>query len=266
MTNSQRKGSTGEREAAGANCWLSYGGGVNSTALCIALHNKLVPGVSSWRVVFSDTYDESDETYNYIDTVMRPWLRARGKVLETVCDKEGVLERWERLSVTGNRVLRTCTVEAKIKVINAHIAAHGNKDDVQLIGIDADEAHRAKEPRDGRKVSFPLLALDWGRDECIEAIKGAGLPVPPKSGCWHCPFMRRKQIINLSVSAPCKFDRIVRLEDAANAKHGPAPGGSPRMQWHRPAREIRDGGALFADASKDLPCGCWDGETAEDAI
>lgn len=241
--------------------WLSYGGGVNSTALVIALCDGLIPGVDRWRVVFSDTKDEKDETYDYIDRVMRPWIRQRGKVIETVCGTEGVLERWQRLKVCGNRMLRACTVEAKIKPITWHIEAHGSKNDIQLIGIHADEQHRAKPARDGELARrFPLVELGWGSEECVDAIKRAGLPVPVKSGCWHCPFMRRKEIIELSISAPCKFEQIVALEDAANAEQGADVNQNPRMQWHRPAREIRDGGALFADASKDMPCSCWDGD------
>lgn len=237
--------------------WLSYGGGINSTALAILLAEKRVPGVDRWRCVFCDTKDEKDETYWYVDLVFRPWLRQRGVVIETVCADEGVLERWERLAVTGNRMLRTCSIESKIKPVARHIEAHGSPDDVQFIGIHADEADRAKERA---RVRYPLIELDLGQEECVETIKAAGLPVPVKSGCWHCPFARRGEVVALAVSAPCKFERIVKLEDAANAKHGPQPDGTPRMQWSKPARQIRDGGALFEDAAKDLPCGCWDGE------
>lgn len=237
--------------------WLSYGGGVNSTALAIALVDGMVPGVDRWRIVFADTKDEKDETYEYVDCVFRPWLRAYGHVLETVCAPEGVIERWERLSVTGSRLIRSCSVESKINPIKRYIAAMGDAADVQLLGIHAGESHRATE-RTG--IRYPLVELDWGQEECLDAIKAAELPIPVKSGCWHCPFARRSEVIALSVSAPCKFERIVKLEDAANAKHGPQPDGTPRMQWSKPARQIRGGGALFEDAAKDLPCGCWDGE------
>jgi 3'-phosphoadenosine 5'-phosphosulfate sulfotransferase (PAPS reductase)/FAD synthetase len=239
--------------------WLSYGAGVNSTAVLLALLDGTIKA-DPWRVVFADTRDEKDETYAYIDQYVTPLLRRRGRVLEVVCADEGVLERWERLSVTGNRILRTCSVEAKIKPITRHVAAHGKPGDVQLIGIHADEQHRAKQPSDGRVLRFPLIEMGWGHDECVAAITKAGLPVPVKSGCWHCPFARVKEVVQLTISSPCKFDRIIKLEDAANAKHGPQPDGSPRMQWRKPAREIRDGGSLFADAGNDLPCACWDGD------
>lgn len=239
--------------------WLSYGAGVISTAMLVALMDGRVKA-EPWRVVWADTKDEKDETYSYVFGTIMPWLRARGRTLEVVCGQEGVLERWERLEVTGSRIVRACTSHAKIYPMRRHVLAHGTVGDTQLVGIDADEQHRAKQPSDDKlKVRYPLIELDWGRDECVEAIKGAGLPVPPKSGCWHCPFMRKAEVVQLAISAPCKFERIVALEDAAAAKHG-----QRLNQWgNKTAREWRDGGSLFVDASKDLPCACWDGDVGE---
>ncbi len=243
--------------------WLSYGAGVNSTALLIALIDRRV-SVGPFRVVFSDTKDERDETYSYLYTVAMPYARKHGITIEVCCSREGVLERWERLSVTGSRMIRSCTDDGKIKPIRRHILAHGEGAgvDVQLIGIHAGESHRAKPARENELPrAYPLIELNWGHDECLAAIAAAGLPIPIKSGCWHCPFMRRAEIVALSVTAPCKFERIIKLEDAANRKHP----GHPRMQWNKPAREIRDGGPLFADSANDLPCGCWDGDVVEES-
>jgi 3'-phosphoadenosine 5'-phosphosulfate sulfotransferase (PAPS reductase)/FAD synthetase len=247
--------------------WLSYGGGVNSTALLIALIDGRVKA-EPWRVLFSDTMDEKDETYAYTYGVLMPYLRQQGRSLEIVRPAEGVLERAERLSVTLSRTLRTCTVEAKIMPINRHIKAHGSPDDVQLIGIDAGEAHRANhETRPGDLAKrYPLLELDWDRDDCVEVIKAAGLPVPPKSGCWHCPFMRKAEVISLAINMPDRFGRIVKLEDAANREH-PSDDGRPRTQWgDRPAREwarlacdSKSSGELFQGVDPDPPCACYDG-------
>jgi len=239
--------------------WISYGAGVNSTALMIAAINSTID-IKPFRVVFCDTQDEKDETYEYLYRHAMPYARTRGVTIEVCRGVEGVLETWERLSVTGSRIIRSCTTKAKIVPFRKHVTAHTPEgfEPINTIGIHADEEHRAKEARDGElKRRFPLIELDWGHDECVAAIVRAGLPVPVKSGCWHCPFMRKSEIIQLAVTAPCKFERIIKLEDAANEKHP----GHLRTQWgDKPAREIRDGGALFADASKDLPCACWDGD------
>lgn len=247
--------------------WLSYGAGVNSTALVIALIDGRFKA-DPWRLVFSDTMDEKDETYAYVHSVMMPYLRQHGRSLEIVRPAEGVLERAERLNVTLSRTLRTCTVEAKIKPLRRHLEAHGTKHDVQLIGIDAGESHRASdEPRPGELLKrYPLIELDWDRDDCAEVILAAGLPLPPKSGCWHCPFLRKAEVIALAINAPDRFGRIVRLEDAANREH-PSDDGRPRTQWgDRPAREwqrlaceSKSSGELFQGVDPDPPCVCYDG-------
>ena len=236
--------------------WLSYGAGVNSTALLVALIEKKVDA-HPFRVVFSDTQDERDETYDYLYHYAMPYARKHGVTVEVCRGYEGVLERWERLGVTGSRINRACTDHAKQTPLRKHIKAHSHKDAeiVRLIGIHAEEQHRAKLSPDGEpRTRYPLIELGWGPEECREAIERAGLPIPVKSGCWHCPFMRVAEVVQLTISQPCKFDRIVRLEEAAAEKHG-----NRLNQWgNKTAREWRDGGSLFADASKDLPCGCMD--------
>lgn len=239
--------------------WLSYGGGVNSTALAVLLVRGKLPQYQPWRIVFSDTGDEKPETYAYIRDHFSPWLIRNGRTLEIVRPPETVLERWERLHVTGSRTLRSCTERAKIFPIRDHVAANGGG--VQLIGIDAGEAHRMPD-----RVR-PLVDLDIDRDECEAIIKAEGLPSPGKSGCWHCPFARVGEVIRLAKMEPCKFERIERLEISATETHGPQPDGQPRSQWgDKPAsywRERAKQGDLLYDEGRlsddDPHCGCYDG-------
>lgn len=62
-------------EWSGVMYWLSYGGGVNSTALAVLLCEGRLPELQPWRIVFADTLTERPETYNYIDRVFMPYLR-----------------------------------------------------------------------------------------------------------------------------------------------------------------------------------------------
>jgi phosphoadenosine phosphosulfate reductase family protein len=248
--------------------WLSFGGGVNSTALLVLLVEKQLPQYQPWRIVFADTYDEKDETYQYIDGVIRPYLRRHGVVLETVCDDEGVLQRWERLKVTGSRTLRLCTTRAKIEPIQWHIDAHGESHDEHLIGIDAGEPHRAKPHYPGQRAkNYPLVELGHDREACVRIIQTAGLPVPIKSGCWHCPFLRVGEILRLATEEPDKMKRIYSLELIATETHGVDTLGRPRTQWgDKPAREWakraceeNSSGPLFQEIDPDPPCECYDG-------
>lgn len=237
---------------------LSYGAGVNSTALAILLCEGKISGIAEdWDIVFADTRDEKPETYTYIEKVFKPYLTAYGRTLNIVSASEGVLERWQRKGVTGSRLIRDCTIESKIKPV-ATIMQSG---DIKLIGFDAYEAHRAKERPDSR---YPLLELNIDRDGCEQIIRDAGLCVPFKSGCWHCPFSRVNDIIALVQNHPDKFQMIVDLEEAAKRKFGD---NAKRCQWHdRPATYWRaralakaDQGSLDLDYEPPIRCECYDG-------
>jgi hypothetical protein len=239
--------------------FLSYGGGVNSTALAILMVRGKLPQYDPWRIVFADTGDEQPGTYAFIKDHFEPWLEAHGRKLETVRADETVLERWEKLQVTGSRMLRACTEKSKIIPVKLHIEANGGG--ISLLGVDAGEDHRM--PGSVR----PLVDLGINRAGCEEIIKVEGLPSPGKSGCWHCPFMRVGEVIKLAKLDPCKFERIERLENAATAAHGLQPDGQPRTQWGGKTASYWRGranqGDIFYDewhlSDEALPCACHDG-------
>lgn len=234
--------------------WLSFGGGVNSTALAVLMASGKLTQYEPWRIVFADTGEEQDHTYEFIEKHFNPWLEAQGRTLEIVRDKETVLERWERFSVTGSRQIRACTQHAKADPVKRHIKANGGG--VKLIGIDAGEQHRAIE-RAGSV--YPLVDLGIDREGCERIIKEAGLPSPGKSGCWHCPFMRVQEILNLARHYPCRFDRIERLEQAATAKAGKFCnqwGNKKADYWRERATTQK---SLIEDYDIAMPCECYDG-------
>lgn len=62
---------------------VSYGGGVNSLAMLVGMHERLM---MPHAIVFSDTRGEKPETYEHIEKHVRPWLRAVGfPELTVVC-------------------------------------------------------------------------------------------------------------------------------------------------------------------------------------
>ena len=238
--------------------WLSYGGGINSTALAILLIENKLPQYVPFRVLFSDTGNEKDETYNFIEKEFKPYLTKKGVRLEVVKPAETVLEQWQRLKVTGSRIIRSCTKNAKIKPINSYINENGGGQ--QLIGIDAGEWHRV---RNDKNKHYPLVDLNIDRKKCVEIIRSAKLSIPTKSGCWCCPFSRVAEIINLAQSDPCKFSKIENLEKIANVTHGFLKNGMARNQWHdKPAsywKRRASQGDLFEDKFIEMPCDCYDG-------
>lgn len=241
--------------------WLSYGGGVNSTALAILLMRGELPQYEPWRIVFADTGEERPETYAYIRDHFEPWLMRHGKKLETVRADETVLERWERKRMTGNRLQRGCTIEGKIKPMEKYVTENGGDFAAQLVGIDAGEDHRMP------GAVRPLVDLGIDRNGCEAIIKAEGLPSPGKSGCWCCPFLRVSEVIKLIKTDPCKFERIARLEDIATETHGTQANGERQTQFHGlPASYWREragqGDLLYDDgrlADEATPCQCHDG-------
>jgi len=188
---------------------LSYGGGVNSTALAIRLINE------GWHgpIVFADTSAEWPDTYCFIDYFERQWLIPRGQRIERLDGdwiepsmRPGLIEYCESAAKIPLAAIRWCTMSYKVRPLYRWIKQHGYEPDHRLIGIAADEAHRQK----GRIC--PLI--DWGVDRagCVAIIQAEGLDVPRKSGCYICPFQRSSQWRELWQRWPELYARAERLE------------------------------------------------------
>lgn len=196
--------------------FLSYGGGVNSTALAILLIN------AGWRgqIVFADTGAEWPDTYcfmNYFETewleprgleAIRlqglPWQRYGGGVGEPGCT---LIRYCELRRVIPFMALRWCTVQWKVKPLQRWA-----NDTAYMIGISAEEAHR--QPDQTR----PLVDLGVDRNECVKIIQREGLNVPRKSGCWICPFQRDSQWRELWERYPELYEKAMSLEEGCKRR------------------------------------------------
>lgn len=94
------------------------------------------------------------------------------------------------------------------------------------IGISVDEIQRANarrvEPHEN--MAYPLISIgdDTGlrlnRLDCERLIRDAGLPVPPKSSCFFCPFHKPEAWSDLARERPDLFEKSVQLEDTLNER------------------------------------------------
>lgn len=80
---------------------------------------------------------------------------------------------------------------------------------------------------------YPLRLWGWTREDCIERIERAGLPVPPKSACFMCPATKPQELHELPAAL---LRQIVLME--ARAK--------PRLTnidglWRKPVKGVRKG-------------------------
>lgn len=215
---------------------VSYGGGVNSTAMLIQMVQS---GENPDAILFADTGGEKPETYDFV-AEFREWLKPFGAEitviayspsltsplgvdfacsskhgsLEDECHNNGTLpskafgfggcsQKWKRYPM-----------DKWVNQWQPAIDAWEHGDKVQrCIGIHAGETRRGKIP-DCKKFTyrFPLKEWGWDHVRCEAAIKSVGLPVPTKSACFYCPAMRKPEVLSLANDHPELFARAVEME------------------------------------------------------
>lgn len=236
--------------------YLSFGGGVNSVALYLYLSDQGV----DFEAVFVNHGTDWPETYEYFD-MFQAWLENKGlkKITELKTDVQGSKTLydhcWEKRMIPSF-MRRWCTSKFKIRILQAYFKPPA----FELIGIDADESHRAKiNVRKGLESRYPLIEAGIGRNECKKIIADKGLPVPPKSGCYICPFQRVGQWKNLRREHPDLFCKAVNLEKR-NIEYRIERGKKPLYLSQNPKAPLKaivneDQYALF-EQDEYPPCRC----------
>jgi hypothetical protein len=216
---------------------MSYGGGVQSTAMGIlAARGDIDFPVALFCNVGADS--ENPATLDYVRDHSRPWLEAHGiefvELQKTLRDgtPESVMSRIKN----GNRSIgipvrmsngapgnRQCTADFKIRVVAKELKRRGaSKDDKALValGISMDEFHRMRTDSGvaHQTNAYPLIDLNLTRQDCLNIIGEAGLPVPPKSSCFFCPFHTKAAWRDMSRNEPALFLRSVELEQFINER------------------------------------------------
>jgi hypothetical protein len=225
---------------------FSYGGGVQSTAaLVLAARGR----IDFRTFLFANVGDDSEhpDTIRYVRDVAAPYARAYGIALHELHRERrggGTETLYGRMTREGSRSLpipvrmsngapgtRSCTADFKIKVIGRWLKAHGASAGSPAtvgVGISSDEAHRinARKSEPYERLVYPLVGIPSGesagrmlrRSDCAQIIADAGLPVPPKSACFFCPFHRSETWHDMRRNQPELFARSCDLEDLLNAR------------------------------------------------
>lgn len=256
---------------------VSYGGGTNSTAMLVGLHER---GERPDAIVFADTGSEKPHTYDHVREVSA-WCAGVGfPTIETVKGsqprqlEDGSLENeCLRLGALPSKAMGfgACSMKWKQDPFRAWIRRH-EKPHTVLVGFDADEHNRVTRSegyadKDYAK-RYPLVEWDWGREECVAAIARAGLRQPGKSACFFCPSSKKREILELREQYPDLLARALEIERKALAGEGQAPafrgGGLGRsFSWASFLQMTDAQMELFSDAgTPEVDCGCYDGEAA----
>ncbi|WP_043264730.1 phosphoadenosine phosphosulfate reductase [Streptomyces sp. CT34] len=217
---------------------FSFGGGVQSVAcLVLAAQGRIDFDVFLFANVGEDS--EDPRTIDYFRQHAAPYATAHGIRIEELqrIRRDGSTETlWGRLTKEGSRSLpipvrmsngapgtRSCTADFKIKVIGKRLKQLGASEDspaVVGVGISLDEIQRANNRRSEpyEQITYPLLDLGLRRTDCHRLIRSAGLPVPPKSACFFCPFHRPEAWREMRRTAPELFAKSCQLETLLNER------------------------------------------------
>lgn len=270
----------------------AYGAGTNSTAMLVGMVQRAEPVD---LILFADTGGERPETYRFIET-FDAWLHDHGYPGITVVQRVNRRQdpvTLEGLCLAGGQLpslaygYKKCSEKHKVQPQERYTNrwapasacwAAGSKV-LKLIGFGAEELRRianaeARAESDKKySYRFPLVEWGWGREQCIEAIRDAGLPLPGKSACFYCPSTRKQEIVDLAANHPDLLQRALDIEDAARPNLTSVRGLGRRFSWREfceeqglldKAGKVKAGRislAVLADDEGDgsIPCECYDG-------
>ena len=227
---------------------VCYGGGVDSTAMLIAMKRQ---GIIPDLITFADVGSEKPETYEMVE-VMSRWCVLNGFPAVVTC-KKATLESTDYDDLTGNCIsnetlpslafgMKSCSIKWKQGPQDQHVMGckrGPNKCDphplwiqaqadgikpVKLIGYDSGPADQRRAARlmssdDNFRYCYPLQQLGMAREECIALIIDEGLPVPIKSACWFCPASQKWELYWLAGEHPELFEKALELEVTAMTGH-----------------------------------------------
>lgn len=216
---------------------MSFGGGVQSTAMLVLAANGAIDcSIALFANVGADS--ENPATIAYVDQFARPFAE-RHNIEFVTLDRvrrdgstETLLQRIERSErsipipvrmsggAPGNR---QCTGDFKIKVVAKELKRRGATRDnpaVVALGISMDEYQRMRTESSipYETLWYPLIDLRLTREDCKRIIVEAGLPIPPKSSCFFCPFHNIGEWRRLRRDEPDLFAEAVRIETLLNER------------------------------------------------
>ena len=254
---------------------FSFGGGVQSTAvLVLAAMGRVQYDTFLFANVGNDS--ENPRTLEYVETVAKPYAKRNGVELVELNKTHPngksmtILGELYRRNTPGIPIYfegtgparRSCTKDFKIDVIARWQKQHGATPTTPAVcglGISMDEIQRARGESGiaWQTLEYPLLDLRMNRRDCVKVIQDAGLPVPPKSSCWFCPFHRRDEWMTLKREQPELFAKAVDLENLLNERR--ATLGCDRIYMHASltplAQAVGDQMTFdFPEAVDDMPC------------
>lgn len=224
--------------------FLAFGAGVQSSALALAVANRLpqlvdAMGVMPRAAIFADPKSESVATYEHLDRITA-YCAARGFMVTRTSAGDlarAILEDDRFSSIpaftdspgSGGILGRNCTVDYKVRPIARKIkemvgcASRGRMKQqvVVWLGISMDEVQRMKRATYDEKrrpqwlgqdasykwqqLAYPLIEMGWDRQDCLNYLSQCGFEDVPKSACVFCPYRSDASWLRLKTEEPAAF-------------------------------------------------------------
>lgn len=199
---------------------LSFGGGVQSTAMLLYIKDGLLPKPD--LVIHADTGAEMPETVKHIEEWVIPFCEKIGLPFQIVDSHRGTIyDDYFKKGAIPIMGQRSCTANFKIapqrRAIRKIVGAGGGKLLAECwLGITTDEERRrSKSNVKWCGITFPLLDLHRvSREDCLTRLAKEGLEVF-KSGCFHCPYAGSNFYIELREKHNDLFLQALALESNA---------------------------------------------------
>jgi hypothetical protein len=268
----------------------SFGAGTQSIAVMVAQAQGLLKEPYDYFVWADVGYDSEDpKVHNYMADYVMPFCQEHGIQMIRVAKKyKGKEDTVLRSVLRPNRSIpipvrmkngapgnRSCTFDFKIKQVDDWCKRKGLSHATIGIGFSLDEVSRTvsknmqflphnKRSKNNvlyRRYDFPLLELQFSRLQSIRLVEKAGLPTPPSSACWFCPFKHRHVWIEDKKHRPEIVQRTAIVEAIINKKRSsigrdhvyihPPTGG----RMHKMPNAIGDQMSLFEETCESGYCG-----------
>ena len=203
---------------------ISYGGGVQSTALVVLAMQR------GWRIdeiIHVDLLDaEAPNTREYVKYFAN-WLwetHRRGITIlqrdlygDMLANPQFTPAPWR--AADGSFMLkRQCTRQYKVEPIRRYLYDKYKREKIRLmLGISVDEFYRMRDSGFKRIENvYPLVDERLTRNDCRAILERAGLATPPKSSCWFCPYRSARSQAELIRQYPALREMAVELERRIN--------------------------------------------------
>lgn len=213
------------------------GGGTQSVAIAALIVQGLLPKPDF--SVIADTGFECQTTWDYMDAVLVPNLRAVGVELIRITKEEFAYTHEGVFNKNGNCLLPAFTDFSgslgkhsafcnrwwkQDVMLNFFRRTHGltRSDMVKWIGFSIDEATRALRMQSGEEfqkglIRFPLIYdVPMRRHNCVTLVENMAWPKPPRSRCFICPNQDADEWVSLTAAefeAACVLDESLRQRD-----------------------------------------------------